>query len=287
MIPSEQITAALNHLLASEGFVNSPRLCRFVSFAVEKELAGDGASLKEYLLGTEVFDRGADFDPRLDPIVRVEARRLRSKLQEYYEGPGREATIRIAFPKGSYAPTFEAFTPTPTLPIETPRRRSWHWMLPAIAVVGLIAIAWSIRSVASAERLTTIVVVPFSDPQDQEFADALGEAVASELSRNSNLRVVAWPLFVEYRMRNQKMADESLQVTAKNLGAEAVLALSIRRSDDRRRIEATLMKPKQGWKHWAGEYERGLNEPFTVQREVARAIAQEVRSFIIDRSKEN
>ncbi len=286
MIPPQQITAALNHLVASEGFVNSPRLCRFVTFAVEKELAGDGASLKEYLLGTEVFDRGADFDPRMDPIVRVEARRLRSKLQEYYEGPGRDASIRIAFPKGSYAPTFEAFTPTPPLPIGTPRRWSWHWMLGAIALVGLIAVVWNLRSVASAERLT-ILVVPFSDPQDKEFSDALGEVVASELSRNSDLRVVAWPLFVEYRNRNQNMADERLQLTAEKLGAEAVLTLSIRRSEDRRRIEAILMKPKQGWKRWAGEYERGLNEPFTVQREVARAIAQEVRGLSMTGSKKN
>lgn len=278
MIPPEQITAALNHLLASEGFVNSPRLCRFVSFAVEKELAGEGSSLKEYLLGTEVFDRGADFDPRMDPIVRVEARRLRSKLQEYYEGPGSEASVRIAFPKGSYAPTFEVFTPAQPLPMETFSRRWWYWVLAVMAVIGLIAVAWSLRSVASAAPMT-IVVVPFSDPQDQEFADALGEAVASELSRNSNLRVVAWPLFVEYRNRNLKMADQSLRVTTENLGAEAVLALSIRRSEDRRRIEATLMKPKQGWKRWAGEFERGLSEPFTVQREVARAIAQEVRGL--------
>ena len=104
-VSEDQVRAALDRVLAAPEFVNATRLSRFLRFAVEKALAGAGAELKEYLLGVEVFDRGQDFDPRLDPIVRVEAGRLRGKLQEYYEGGGQGDPVRIVFRKGSYAPT--------------------------------------------------------------------------------------------------------------------------------------------------------------------------------------
>ena len=105
-VSEDQVRAALERVLAAPEFVNATRLSRFLRFAAEKALAGAGAELKEYLLGVEVFDRGQDFDPRLDPIVRVEAGRLRGKLQEYYEGGGQSDPVRIVFRKGSYAPTF-------------------------------------------------------------------------------------------------------------------------------------------------------------------------------------
>ena len=63
-------------------------MVRFLRLAVERALAGQADELKEYLIGVEVFDRKASYDPRVDPIVRVEARRLRAKLKAYYEGDG-------------------------------------------------------------------------------------------------------------------------------------------------------------------------------------------------------
>ena len=84
----------------------SPSLCRFLRFVVEETLAGRSGSLKEYSLGTEVFDRGEAFDPRMDPIVRVQARNLRNRLAQYYAGPGDEDTILIDLPKRTYVPVF-------------------------------------------------------------------------------------------------------------------------------------------------------------------------------------
>ena len=97
MLPTEAdaVRAQLDRILASPGFVNADRLSRFLRFVVERTLEGEGDQLKEYRLGTEVFDRPADYDPRLDSIVRVEARRLRSKLAEYYDGPGRTDPLSI------------------------------------------------------------------------------------------------------------------------------------------------------------------------------------------------
>ena len=84
----ESIRKSLETISFSDGFKNAERMSRFLRFVVEKSLAGEVDSIKEYTLGTEVFDRPAAFDPKTDTIVRVEARRLRKKLQEYYEGPG-------------------------------------------------------------------------------------------------------------------------------------------------------------------------------------------------------
>jgi hypothetical protein len=81
-------------------------LRRFLHFTVEQELKGEGDKLKEYQIGVEVFDRKESYDPRIDPIVRVEASRLRSKLKEYYSNEGREDPVLIEFPKGSYVPVF-------------------------------------------------------------------------------------------------------------------------------------------------------------------------------------
>ena len=79
---------------------------RFLRYTVEHTLHGEGRQLKEYRLGVEVFDRDSSFDPRLDPVVRMAARRLRSKLKDYYETEGIQDPIWIAVPKGSYAAAF-------------------------------------------------------------------------------------------------------------------------------------------------------------------------------------
>src|SRR5215203_1182221 len=108
------VRAELERILRSSGFANSERMTRFLRCVVERALAGHGEELKEYLLGVEVFDRKPDYDPRVDPIVRVEARRLRSKLKAYYEGDGISDPVRIEFPSGTYAPLFcERTAPDP------------------------------------------------------------------------------------------------------------------------------------------------------------------------------
>ena len=78
------VRAELDRILRSPGFAHSERMARFLRCVVERAVAGRGEEVKEYLLGVEVFDRKSDYDPRVDPIVRVEARRLRAKLEEFY-----------------------------------------------------------------------------------------------------------------------------------------------------------------------------------------------------------
>src|ERR1035437_6958276 len=90
----------------SPPLVSSPSLCRFLRYIVEETLAGRASGIKEQVLGLAVFDRGPGFNRRLDPIVRVQARNLRSRMAKYYLGPGRSDPIRIELPKGTYIPVF-------------------------------------------------------------------------------------------------------------------------------------------------------------------------------------
>jgi len=106
-VPAAEIRSQLDLILRSRAFIQSHRIRRFLQFVVEESLLGQPHRLKEYLIGLEVFDRREAFDPRVDSIVRVEARRLRYKLDEYYRSEGREDGIRIVLRKGSYVPIFE------------------------------------------------------------------------------------------------------------------------------------------------------------------------------------
>ncbi len=98
---------ALRLVLNSDEFRASQQLSAFLTFSVGRTLEGRGATLKAYTIATEVFRRGSDFDPQIDPIVRVEATRLRRALERYYGGGGADHPLRIVLPRGSYAVSFE------------------------------------------------------------------------------------------------------------------------------------------------------------------------------------
>lgn len=102
----EQKLAQLEKLLQSRTLQNSGSLKAFLRFVVEKTVEDEGALLKEYTIATEVFGRDSDYDPRIDSVVRVQAGRLRTKLQEYYTTEGKGDPVIIDLPKGHYHPVF-------------------------------------------------------------------------------------------------------------------------------------------------------------------------------------
>jgi hypothetical protein len=136
-LPAEAVQAQVEKILASVVFAQSERLSRFLRFAVEETLRGRGEQLKEYFIGVEVFDREESYDPRTDPIVRVEAGRLRTKLARYYESAGRDDAVIIEFPKGSYVPAFRKRQP----PERGQRLRVWTGLLRRPAVIALLVVA--------------------------------------------------------------------------------------------------------------------------------------------------
>ena len=105
-VSNHAIREQLLRMLDSPIFVHSHRLSRFLRFTVETTLAGQAGILKEYLIGTEVYDRKPPYHPSVDSIVRSEARRLRNKLKQYYESVGKDDSVFIYYRPGGYAPVF-------------------------------------------------------------------------------------------------------------------------------------------------------------------------------------
>ena len=118
-IPTEvEVRLELQKMLASKDFDTSSRNCRFLAFVVEETLASRGNRIKAYNVALAVFDRSSDFDPLTDPIVRIEASRLRRSIEHYYLTGGLADRVRIAMPKGSYVATFAYANPDdPGLPV--------------------------------------------------------------------------------------------------------------------------------------------------------------------------
>lgn len=141
------VRAALDRMLASDLFRASPQLAVFLRYVVEAALRGDGDRIKGYTIGVEAFGRGADFDPQTDPIVRVEATRLRRTLDRYYAEAGAAEPVIIDLPRGSYVPTFRwrqpdddaAAVPDAEIAPLPPRRPLAGIAIALIAAVAVLA----------------------------------------------------------------------------------------------------------------------------------------------------
>ncbi len=132
LTPAE-VKRQLEELLARPEWTQTVRMAQFLRFVVESSLAGQGSTLKESVVGVAVFGRDPGYDPKTDPVVRVEARRLRQKLAEYYAGPGAADSIRFVLPKGTYQPQFERME-VPQAPVKSRRG-------PVMAVAGAAVLA--------------------------------------------------------------------------------------------------------------------------------------------------
>jgi TolB-like protein/Tfp pilus assembly protein PilF len=241
----EAVRAELAKILASDEFARSPRLSRFLEFTVEETLAGRAGSLKEYLIGVEVFGRPTSFDPRNEAIVRVQAVSLRSRLADYYKKEGLNDPVRIEYKKGSYAAILRerGAIPEPEYPVG---------------------------------ELDSIAVLPFvnmsSDPENEYFSDGLTEELISALSNVHGLHVVARTSVFQYKA---KPAD--IRQIGAELNAQMVLEGSVRKAGERLRITAQLVDARNGYHIWSRTYRVEMKDLFAVQQEIASAIAATLR----------
>jgi Tol biopolymer transport system component len=138
IMDAERVRAQLDRILASAAFAEADRAGRFLRFVVESTLDGRVREVKESVIGIEVLGRDSSFDPRTDPIVRVEAGRLRARLGSYYQTEGNGDPVLIVLPKGGYVPEFsERQSPEP------PQKTTHHpaVLLVAGALLGFAAAA--------------------------------------------------------------------------------------------------------------------------------------------------
>jgi adenylate cyclase len=244
-------TAILNQLdriVGSPVFRSSGRLCGFLRFIVREALGGNADNLKEFGIGVEVYEKHAgQYQPAADPIVRVEAARLRSKLREYYEGIGQSDPIRIDVPKGSYAPRFSATGAgsARVTDVRDPKR-------PFVAVLPFAN--------------------PGSSPDDEFFVDGLTEELISSLARVSGLRVLARTTSFCFR----QPAGDVRKIGAQ-LGVQFVVEGSVRRSGGHVRVTAQLADCSDGCLLWSGAFDRRSADLLEMQTELAGAIAAALR----------
>lgn len=178
---TEQVLAQLDKVLRSAVFQGAERSSRLLRYLVEQTVAGKGDQIKDYTIATEVLGRGTKFDPRVDAIARVEASRLRSRLEQYYSTAGRQDEFRLVLPRGSYATLFEKQSvereAKPTL-----ENRKVYWFAAgsfAGAVVVLLAISLFRQNPA-------VVLAPARQPltiqadlgPDARFANTVGTQLA-------------------------------------------------------------------------------------------------------------
>jgi TolB-like protein len=138
----DEVGHQLDRLLASEVFANADRASRFLRYVVERTLAGDGNRLKEFVIGVDVFDRDDQYDPRIDSIVRVEAGRLRNKLEQYYRRATADDRVVIHMARGTYVPTFDYRADrSESAPLPTPDAHRPAWPTRGAVIAGLAGLA--------------------------------------------------------------------------------------------------------------------------------------------------
>ncbi len=251
------IRGQLVRIVNSGPFLQSRRRQRFLEYLVNETLSGRRDRLKGYSVALEVFDRPETFDAAIDPIVRIEAARLREKLREYYDADGRTDPIRIELPKGSYAPHIE-FRQAATRS-DSPIRQ--------VEAAADQRQAPMQESVALLDERPSIAVLPFVNMSAEQahdyLSDGITENIITGLSRFRDLSVIASYSTFAYKGRAQKIQD-----VARELGVRFILEGSVQKSSDRVTITAQLIDGITGAHLWAERFDRGVEDIAAVLDEV-------------------
>ena len=286
MEPSaDEIRLQLDRLLASDGFANADRMSGFLRYIVERSIAGESDQLKEYVIGVAVFGRDEQYDPRIDSIVRVEARRLRTKLDEYYAGSGRHDPIVIGMRRGAYVPDFaRRAAPLPEAAarsaIDRPARQTrWTPGLVALGAALLVVLplaftVWRsglVTSVGSATPIVTIAVLPFAEYSNSQadvlLAARLTDSLTGELARNRVLGVVSHTSALQFAGTRRPLRE-----IAQALNAELILEGSLHVDGDRLRVEARLVDAAKDRKIWVDDFAGTLTDIPGLSRRIATTV---------------
>jgi TolB-like protein/Flp pilus assembly protein TadD len=243
-----EVRQQLDRILNSKTFQQVQRLKRFVSFVVLETKDGRGDQLKEFVVGVQVFDKESSFDPRNDPIVRVQARRLRTRLATYYLEEGQNDEVLIELPKGGYAAVF--------------KKR------------GAAAARKPLPSALI--RRNTVVVLPFADhspSHDLEyFCQGISQEIIHTLAKLEAARVVARDL-------SQLSSPVGSQSLAEGTAiAGTIVTGSVRKSGDDLRVTAQLIDGASGDYLWSESIDRNCANIFAIQEEVAQTVLKRLQA---------
>lgn len=280
-------------MLSSRSFDQAGRAKDFLKFVVEETLAGRGSRLKGYTVAIEVFGKPADFDAQSDPLVRVEAGRLRRRLADYYLRDGASDPVHIALPRGSYVPQFQYAPTADAVPGQTePRARCRRPAVTAvfgltalmlIAAAGVIALRELGNESSAADgaapgtadaagRLATtgprVLVANFENigaPELDYFAFGMTEELIIRLSR-LDLRVIAG---------QASYAENAGVAPEPHVDVGYILTGTVRNAANRIRVTARLVAADTNRQIWTrafdGELDAGVL--LEIQEQIATSVA--------------
>jgi TolB-like protein len=246
-VPATSVADQLARIVNNQRFISSPRLCRFLTHIVNRTIHGDLDNLKEFSIAVEVFDRNSEYDPNIDATVRVEAQRLRAKLKEYYEDPGRNDPVLIGLRPGSYVPIFRWLDPQSQ---NTPQQ------IGATIQLGTGSVA----------------VLPFvnvsSDAEQEYFCDGISEEIINLLTHIAGLKVIARSSAFQF-----KGMSVDVREVGRRLDADVVVEGSVRKVGRHLRITAQASETDSGHQLWSETFARELKDIFAIQEEIAQAVS--------------
>ena len=292
-----EVRAYLHALLGRGEFDASERNRRFLSYVVDETLEGRADRIKAYNIALAAFDRTEDFDPLTDPIVRIEASRLRRSLEHYYLTAGKADPIRIGIPKGSYAATFshhydELDAPEggpsahsvvrPVVPEPSPTKQRGRLAL-ALALAALLVLLGvgglfiltdrEQRTQAAGVGGPSILVLPFEDTGGDVtrsyIARGLTYEVIGHLTRYNDLFVFGSQTSFNF----DGASGTSPAQTA--IKPDFILTGSVQASNDKIRVSAILEDGETKQYLWSSSIERDLTTPdlSQIQSEIAEQVA--------------
>jgi len=247
----------LDRLVSSRELRGSKALADLLRYCVEQTLANNPQQLKEYWIGVNVFRRGDDFDPAADPIVRVQARRLRHKLEAHYRSSASHA-VTIALRKGAYLTEFHVNN------VEHQANGSPNAVNNALSPIGSVA-------VLPIADLT-------SDNENRSFCEGLMDELIHALAESGELMVVARTSLLQYRNTLIDIRDIGHQ-----LGVDAIIEGSVVREASRRRVSIRLIDARTGYAllSWQADAESG--EAITAQESLAHTFASNMKRLVAAR----
>ncbi len=305
------VSAALARVLASQSFATSPRHRAFLEAVLRQYLtAPEAEPLKELTLGVEVFGRdAATFDPRVDNIVRVEARRLRDRLKLYYDTEGSADALILDIPRGGYRATVTpraqvvASLPAPapaaggeSMPVTSvsaattgaPPTASTHVRWPIFGILlGVALTALAGLGVATTARpssaaldgtlapAATLAVLPLAnltgDATMDPFVDGLTDEVTDGLARVPGLRVTARSSAFVFRNTAQ-----DARAIGRALGVSHLVEGSVQKDGDRVKVTTRLVRSNDGSQVWSRAWVVPSGDIFRVQASVTRMVADAI-----------
>jgi TolB-like protein/Tfp pilus assembly protein PilF len=276
------IREQLVRILNSGPFHQAQRRQRFLEYIVNEALAGRGDRLKGYNIAQAVFDRAETFDSHIDPVVRMEAGRLRDRLREYYDGDGKADPILVSLPKGTYTPHIE-FRQAATLDPRPDRAPINQLGILASAVLLIIATGlWALPHWTFGPSLPdkpSVAVLPFdnigADPKWDRLADGMTEDIITDLSHSKDFVVIARDSTEHYK---GKPID--IRQIGRDLNVKYVLEGSIQSMGERIRVTAQLIESSSGSHIWSERYDRPVDDLFVVQNDVTQRIAATLTGYV-------